>query len=584
MHLSEIYRNMLKEFNIVEVEPENLLHILQDGEMSVLNVAFARHGEPGTYPVILPTKEVIESDNNPNVLKFHPLAESPFADRSEIFNTLQLVVSAHLCAVAMGLSAQLVNMSCNMSDSDNYTNATLKVLRDFPPVKTDSMRKKIIEYYKRICSEHTFIRGERPVVRLNVGRNKRDDISALRWAEVVAPILESIDDDDMRIIGLKAPNKAAFNTASHALHLVFGIEEGEHKRPPVGTDSQTAPYFQALLKAAMDVFEHINGINKALGKHGRPEYHTDTQWMQAILDDPTAWAKQIPVNFEGNTGAAKGKTAVANTVDRQDAKPVEANLKPMTKPREADNPTPEQKMEPPMIEETRPHFSGGLAGALTAVNAAKPATQPAQDQPVEQPAKKTSGLTVQERPAASPASSGHPKLTVNKERDVHVTDSAGQPLYDVRNRPVMLPRSEIPQGLFLMEQDRDGYPIFDDDGMPKLVGVTRDELEDYMDFLRSGGNRDPRGGHAYNDPRDRYADRRSDPRYRDNRDPRHGQPHGPRYDNRRSAPQQPRYAGGPAPRYHGASPAPGRYVDPRDRRSPASEDASGYGWGGGRYR
>lgn len=490
MKLSDLYLSLTAALDVFPNEEAKYLCANYGEEIIPITVPVTRDGQTVNLPMIIPDDEVMKMEEDGTTIKFHPYAESPFGGQSEVLNRLIILASGKLCTTVIDLVDQLINISVNFEESDKYSNKTMQLIKGMPSVKKDKSREKILDYARRVFKANTAITGKHPLLRLNVGRRERDDIKALRWCELSLPVLK--DEGDLRIFGVKAPSKLAYDTVYSAFATVLGHSSltEDNKAFLNGTLSQTAPYFQAFLLTLKEATEHFNGILAAMGRQGNKSAKLAVDWF-GLLDDPDKLVKEIPVPFEGNVGKADGKSnSIANSEGASAPKATPVSVELNSKPAPIQEPMQEthvrDQTQPISNKDTVNSMRKQTMSALHKTNASAASSsmrkQPIQvahsdEAPVEvAEAAKKPQLEIGTR--SREASSVSSQLQVGTRiREVHVHDALGQPVMTRSGQPVMAPSNDkIHKELFIIAHDRNGAIAWNGD-IPHLDPVTRIELD-----------------------------------------------------------------------------------------------------------
>jgi len=525
MKLSDLYLALAAALDVFPNEETKYLCANYGEEIVPITVPVVRNGQTVNLPVIIPDDEVMKVEEDGTTIKFHPYAESPFGGQSEMLNRLIILAGGKLCTTVISLVSQLINLSVNYEEFDKYSNKTMQLIGKLPPVKKDKSREKILEYANKVMRANTAIAGQHPLLRINVGRRERSDIKALRWCELSLPVLK--DDGDMRIFGVKAPSKLAYDTVYGAFATVLGHDSltEDNKVFLNGSLSQTAPYFQALLKTLKEATEHFNHVLSQMGRQGDKSAKLNTDWF-GLLDDPDTLVKEIPVPFEGNVGKADGKSAsIAVAEGTQAPKPAAINMELSSKAK-APAPVTQSVAQTTTIDhkDTMNTMRKQTMSALHKTNASAASTsmrkQPAQsavrdEAPVEvaETAKKPQ-LEIGTR--SREVASANNQLQIGaRVRETQVHDALGEPVFTRNGQPLMMPSTDkIHKELFIIAREPNGTIAWNGD-VPHLDPITRIEVDRLKQQrqgngaygagpARMGYQPQPAAFANPNDPRNRY--------------------------------------------------------------------------------
>lgn len=500
MNLIENYNKLMEAMGIT-VDPESAqLSLSYDEDVIPVSVSVQRGDNTETLPVVLPTREVLKKDEDGLSIKFHPFSESPFAAQSEVLNRLVMLAGGRVCMSVQGLVAAVIEASLSYEKHGDYSNSLMRLIKDMPSVKKDKPRLAIQKYADRVMQAHNGIRGPHTVLRFNLRRNQTvGEETFIRYTQLSTPVLDS-DEDEMRIFGVKAPSKVAFQTVLRAYQAVLG-----ESYFGCGTNSRTAPYFQSFMGSFLAVCEHLNKVAKKMGRHARKEFRIDTSWSELYTEAETL-SKELSIQFEGNVGstnndAKESRNAEGASAPKASSINIELNrpaATPAKKPAVSVAPVAvveEVVEEPVMSTEKKIEFpvspfrkqANPMMQAAQTQTVAKP--QPTK---VNQPAghfnksnvqapevKKSSAVVV--NPASQQQSQPSPsRITVQpRVRQIHLHDSLNQPLYLANGQEWMVNENEAPQELFVVVTTPAGHPVFDGK-TPRLESITQQEVNELM--------------------------------------------------------------------------------------------------------
>ena len=506
MRLTTLYKKLLQSADVVENE-NGCLSMAYGGTQTPVLATINRLGTQVTLPIVLPTQEVIDAEEDGTLVKFHPFAESPFADQSEVFNKLQILLSGRVCAVVQGLVITVINTTVSGNVGGESSNELLQLIRDIPSVDKPKAQEKVIKFADMIAKRHTSITGQFPVVRFNVGRRKRNDIEAIRWAELSMPVLDT-DEEDMRIFGVKAPSRTAFNVVMEAYRAVLPTPsvEGHISACLAGTNSTTAPYFISLLKSYLSVVKHLNEVARTLNIESSDELITATDWKTLITKAETL-TNEIDIDFEGNVGISTGKAADLSNTTGTVAEAAAPVVVEMEEPEVFEVPNPQHPREEKIMTSNHP-WRKKTARVMNTRHVSSPETSATVAEVT--PVKKSRMLAPEKPRAIHQTQSTHTssrRLVPEKMRsEKQLMDSLGQPLIYSNGEPYMVTREEEPNILFIVKTGPNGYPEFKEDGTPRITEIdelTRREMlfemRQHQQHNQASYTRPPQ--YAQNDPR-----------------------------------------------------------------------------------
>ncbi|QAX96039.1 hypothetical protein [Vibrio phage vB_VmeM-Yong XC32] len=529
MKLTDLYLALLESFD-VKLNEEGHLAAFYGSDVIPVTIPVSRGGNKANLPIVLPTEEVLRLEEDGTTIKFHPFAESPFAGQSEVMNRLVILGSAKICATVVGIAEALIHLSVDYENQGKIKNSAMKVIGDMPSVKDSKQRDKVLEYAEKVFRAHTSIAGERPVLRLNMGRRKREDVNGIRWCELSMPVLER-DEKNRRIFGVKATSKLQYLTVMKAFEIALGqTEEQGIKAHLQGTVSHTAPYFQSFLMTYKSTADQLNGLLKKLGAKYVKDLGIPTDWTE-LLDNADDLVEQIKVPFEGNVGAASGKSEdlSAASAEATKAKPVEIKLKSKPAPEVAapvetvaDTPvevaapvveTPQlNAVEENMSQTANAMRKTSLLGqsmrkqptklASTPASAPAPteyrkAAAEAQEMP-KKPQQENLMPVIGARSKPQCESDTSEIVIGGREKEVYLKDALGEVVrYRSSGKPIVLLEKDLPKQLFLIARGLDGQIEYNGD-VPHLDPTTQREVDQLRRERTQAAkaNSQPAYGHA----------------------------------------------------------------------------------------
>jgi hypothetical protein len=297
MELSKLYQAILASLNVVA------------DESGLLSLVYGNQSFPTTVEgkrLVLPTPEVLRSGIGPQIIAFHPLSENILRGESPVFRKLKQFITSKLTVVISELLEAFTEITSDHSrhpkltpdqkelllalpDADEKTYQTL--IKIFEAMKEDHKRKLISVYLKR------------------GGKIKLEKYS--RTAIVTFPILSEFENDDGTIYGVKCRKKDFIGFAKLFEYLLPNADNSGYS---FGSNDSDVPYFDALIRAFLNVANQLNSRIDLFGKHlknGR-ELHIDTSWAHP---DHLRWSKYrdlIPV-LNGNDGTTTAEELAEET-------------------------------------------------------------------------------------------------------------------------------------------------------------------------------------------------------------------------------------------------------------------------------
>lgn len=421
--LLELYIQILEDLGLTVNNKGEVL----DGKGKPLMITF----EGEKRPLVVPSEEQRRRSDSYNVLYFHPACESLARGRSEVLNAMALIMAGRIHLSALLVTHGVLEFG---SDKDAHKKAPQRKAEIL--FKLPTISKPTMAAWKQLMPKLTppGAQGKKPLLRLCMDRSVEmsDGSKFKRSCTIKFPILETSDYYEPGL------TKIANEAIGNALRVVLGDEEYT-----TGSNSNTAPYLDALLRNYHAVMTHIHDIADRVspyltGERAVPEF--DGSWIKDLDRLGELYKRDLNMTLDGNQGRGGDE---------------------------------EPEVAPPVAEApAKPRIvSKGNSGAGTTTVPPAPSTAPTQ--PARQPAAQPAGA----------ASSG-----VGAGTGLSLRGRSLRPAQPARAaEPVPQPQQQYQNVAY----DKFGNPIDPRTGYP---------------LQQQGGYYDPRGGYvdprmAYQDPR-----------------------------------------------------------------------------------
>ena len=301
--------------------------------------------------LVLPTQEVLATYNASAQVAFQPLGESVLRGESEVIRRLRELVWMRVNRV---LAEVLDVVALNASTVDATLRPDQVKLTSMLPNADESLVKSLDKILKKIKPGTDF-----ELVRIYLKRNGRVGTTDYkRLASVSFPIMDQLNSHDDMVWGVKVRKRDKAQLRDLMLHLLPNCET-EHGYS-YGSNSPTAPYFDALIHAFYNVLKPLNTTTYLFRKQlDIGEIHSNMDWIDACKD-LSIYRSILPV-LSGNDG-----DLVNGAGETIAAAPTAAYVPPTV----AATPTHvDSSVGAPLVQPNLPHQSDDGSGFLAAVRA-----------------------------------------------------------------------------------------------------------------------------------------------------------------------------------------------------------------------
>lgn len=252
--------------------------------------------------LVLPTQEVLRTADWNKVIAFHPLSENILRGESAVLKKLRGLVVFRVCEVITCLMTELTEIAADKDNHKKLSPTQSEFLSLMP--KADAKTVKAFDKIFSVASQE----GDHRVCSIYLKRGghwKGNKYS--RLAVTSFPITEDFDSDESEIFGqkLRKADKDAFKALF--LYLLPNADSTDLEEYSHGSNSMTAPYFHALMKAYIRMAKQLNKITYKFRKHldNPDELLIDVEWEEA-LEDLSIYKDLIP-SLSGNEGEPTSK-------------------------------------------------------------------------------------------------------------------------------------------------------------------------------------------------------------------------------------------------------------------------------------
>lgn len=291
MDLVQLYKAILESLGLQVSDNGNLHMVLGDTKVPCTI--------SGEKQLVLPFNELLKQGLGANQIGFHPLAESVVRGESPVLKKLRVLVNFRLTSVLSSLMDQLMAIAVNSDYHSKLSPTQAEFLSKLPDAdeKTYKALDKVLDSISTTGS-NKFIS-----VYLKRGGKLKNE-SFKRVAIAGFPINDDFDSDQHQIfeVKMRVKDKASIKALfEYILPNTHQLEEYS-----AGSNSHTAPYFDALMQAYVKIAKRLNVIVHKYRKHlaNAEELKIDVDWADELAD-LSKFRDLIPV-LEGNAGEPIG--------------------------------------------------------------------------------------------------------------------------------------------------------------------------------------------------------------------------------------------------------------------------------------
>lgn len=295
--LLETYRSILKFAGLVADSEGYVSTVLGDQKEPAL---------VNGLRLVLPTQQHLRTANPAEKIVFHPLSENILHGESEVLQKLTEVVNIRL-NFTFGIVAQSLLAVVNNSDiHDSLKADCLPLLMAVKSVDDTCLTNFINVMLAGIKSRptRTFV---------NIYLNRGGSLEGRRYSRVAVvsfPMWKELESNAEDIFGVKVRVKDR-ETFKQLYRFIFpNVEKNTYS---LGSDSNTAPFLDVLMRSAMAVASPLNDLLTIYRAHieNSDKLVFDDAWVETFnnLDALIPDIRRIPTQF-GNEGKAKITEAV----------------------------------------------------------------------------------------------------------------------------------------------------------------------------------------------------------------------------------------------------------------------------------
>lgn len=289
--LLDLYRSILSMGNLV-ADDEGYISMVLGGEKKPAIVKGKR--------LVLPTKKHLANPDWKERVAFHPMSENILRGESDVLEKFRAALNIRMNVTLAALSMELLTIAASPGTHAKLTPDQSEFLSKVktPDEKTLDALKKVIGAMPLNQTTKAFVsiylkRGG------SVGGRKHSRVGVVTF-----PLYNELKKEGDDVYGVKMRVKDRTALIQLLEYIIPDIDKPEAYNR--GSDSQQAPYLDALMRAVGAVASPINDVVEMFRKHldKADELEFDDEWVQAFdnLDALTPEVRAIPMQA-GNEGA-----------------------------------------------------------------------------------------------------------------------------------------------------------------------------------------------------------------------------------------------------------------------------------------
>lgn len=287
MDLLALYKAILKSINL-HVNKEDMIYMDYDNGKEPIMVKDKR--------LVLPTRDILREGLGDKRVAFHPISENWLTEgETAVFVEFRKHVTLALTTKALVLLVRLAQIAADTKSHNKLSPAQHEFLSHVP-----NMDGKAYGAIVNVLG-HADIEGNDKLISLYVRKTGQlNGKSYNRLGIVRFPILDQLEEGSDTVFKVKLPRKKDLQTLRALIEYVFPEAENTATYS-VGSNDDTAPGFDALVRAFINVARRINTVVKLFRKvledgdviKDWEELLIDVSWEDA-MSDLSAYRGQIP--------------------------------------------------------------------------------------------------------------------------------------------------------------------------------------------------------------------------------------------------------------------------------------------------
>jgi len=288
--IDNLYRPFIAAAGMV-IDDEGVIRY-KVGDVSV-NIAF------DGKPMVLPTADRLRNGGLTGSVAFHPLSENIIRGESPVLRKLRTVLVTRLSNVASMLMLRMVEIAVDVDYQAKLKASEAEFLTTLP--------KADVKLFNTMVKIVNAITPDKDYRFLRIFFKRGGMFEGEKHARVAItsfPIVDALFDDSSELFGAKL-RKTDKSQLQDLLTFLVPDSKEPTEAYNYGSNSKTAPYFDALVGAFVKVATALNKHTKTLKKHleDYDELYIDTSWVEELknLESLSLEIPALPGN-EGDVG------------------------------------------------------------------------------------------------------------------------------------------------------------------------------------------------------------------------------------------------------------------------------------------
>ena len=204
--------------------------------------------------LVLPTQEHLANSNKSNIVIFHPLSESLLKGESDVLEKFRASLVVRINYVLHVLTLHLLKIASHIDEHASLTPEQSDFLSHVKNVD-----KKTVDDFAKVCEQFGEGNSQKNFVSIFLKRGgKVRGTTYSRCGIVHFPLYEALTKSEHECYGVKLRVKDIKSLISLMDYIFPGIDKPETYN--IGTESQLAPYLDALMKTVGVVASNLNTI------------------------------------------------------------------------------------------------------------------------------------------------------------------------------------------------------------------------------------------------------------------------------------------------------------------------------------
>lgn len=291
--LLDFYRAVLRSASM-EVDDDGTVSAVQGNDTEPKLIDGQR--------LVIPTKNQLSNPNWEDRIVFHPIEENILRGESVIIETLRRDMNTKVNLSVVTLLYELMTLAASKAEHSKLNPDQLEFLTIVPEAS-----EKDLEFLRTLFKKMSF---DKPLaVSFYIKRGGKVDGKGYRRVGVASfPLLQELNNGEPKVFGVKPPSVKVRENVTKLLNYILPNQN----TPEVysrGSDDDTAPYFDALLKLFLSVADRINDtvLTFANVLDSSDSMLLEADWYEQA-EDLSQYRRLIPA-MKGNQGASEDDAA-----------------------------------------------------------------------------------------------------------------------------------------------------------------------------------------------------------------------------------------------------------------------------------